>query len=403
MVKQHGWKALFLVLAILLLAINLRPGATSIGPVLQEIRDGLGMSATDAGLLGALPGLIFAVVGLTATLLARRFGLTGSLILASSAIAAGLILRPFLTSVSAFFLCTILALSGMAIGNVLVPPFIRRSFPFRTAAITTVYTTGIALGGTIPSLVSAPLAAVSDWRYALLLWGLSAAVAVAAWIGVGVMNRGSSEQLTVQQKVPTVPIASLLRSPKAVALGVFFGMQSTQAYVQFAWVPQMFRDGGLSAEYSGTLLAIIPALGIPGAFLMPTVVSKARSLTHVVLLFSGLLAIGYLGILYFPTTMPVLWVLALGISGMCFPMAISLITVRSREVAVTAPLSALTQSLGYTFAAIGPFVIGALHDVSGGWHAPLWLLIGSAAVLAISGIYAARPGYVDDEIRPATA
>ncbi|SNU01573.1 MFS transporter, CP family, cyanate transporter [Ruaniaceae bacterium KH17] len=398
MKRQVRWQSAFLVFAILTLAINLRPGATSIGPVLQEMRESLAMSASGAGLLTALPGLVFAIVGLTATLFARRLGLTGALILASSAIAVGLIIRPFLSNVPLFFVLTIVALAGMSIGNVLAPPFIRSNFPYRTAAVTTVYTTGIAIGGALPPLLSAPIAQATDWRYALVLWGISGLLAFVVWIGVGRINRGRGRK-PVARAAAAVPVVALFRSPKAIALAIFFGMQSMQAYVQFAWVPQMFRDGGLSATYAGTLLSVIPALGIIGAFLMPTVVDKMRNPAPVVLVLAGLLVLGYLGILYFPTTMPLLWVIALGLSGSCFQMAIALINARSRDISVTVPLSTLTQSIGYTFSAIGPFALGLLYESTGAWDVPLWILIGSGVVLAISGIYAARPGYVDDELR----
>jgi CP family cyanate transporter-like MFS transporter len=48
----------------------------------------------------------------------------------------------------------------------------------------------------------------------------------------------------------------------------------------------------------------------------------------------------------------------------------------------------MAQSLGYLFAASGPFVGGALHDATGGWDAVVvvwlvvWVLIGVTGVLA---------------------
>lgn len=383
---------------ILLLALNLRPGATSIGPVLQELREGLGMTATQVGFLGALPGLVFAVVGLAATALARRCGITGALLIASGAIAVGLTARAVVGNVPLFLVLTILAFAGMGLGNVLVPPFIRHRFPFKIAALTTVYTTGLALGSTIPPLLSAPIAEATDWRYSIGLWGITGIAAFLVWSGVVVTQRGSEDPVRSQQRTDALPIWALLRSRKAVALAVFFGMQSMQAYIQFAWAPQMFRDGGLSPAYAGALLSLIAALGIPGGLFMPTIVARVRNLTPIILTFAALLVVGYLGILFAPTAAPVLWATALGLSGICFPTAIALITARSREVRVTAPLSALVQSMGYGFAALGPFLVGIAYDAFGSWDVPLGVLIGSAAVLAAAGIVAARPGYVDDEL-----
>lgn len=389
---------MFLAGAILLLALNLRPGATAIGPVLQEMRDGLAMSALHVGLLGAMPGLVFAIVGLAATSIARKCGLTGALVIAAGAIAVGLTARALVGNVPLFFLLTILAFMGMGVGNVLAPPYIRRHFPLQVAVMTTVYTSGLAVGATIPPLVSAPIAEASSWRWSIGLWGISGIVLLAVWVGVWIMQRGATETVTMVRGAATVPIAALLRSRKAVALAVFFGMQSMQAYIQFAWAAQMFRDGGLDPTTAGVMVSVIASIGIPGGLLIPAIVARSRHLTSWVLLFSGLLVAGYLGILYAPTAAPVLWAVSLGLSGMCFPMAISLITARSREVAVTASLSALVQSLGYGFAALGPFLMGVAYDAFGSWHVPVWVLIGTAVILATAGIIATRPGDVDDEL-----
>ncbi|MBF6892400.1 MFS transporter, partial [Acinetobacter baumannii] len=65
-----------LLVATALVALNLRPGASTVGPVLDEIRDGLGMSGGAAGALTGLPGLCFGVGGALAVGLGRRVGAT---------------------------------------------------------------------------------------------------------------------------------------------------------------------------------------------------------------------------------------------------------------------------------------------------------------------------------------
>ena len=63
-----------LLAAVVLVSVNLRPGASSLGPVLQELRTGLGMSAAVAGAVTGLPGLVFGVVGAVSVVFARRVG-----------------------------------------------------------------------------------------------------------------------------------------------------------------------------------------------------------------------------------------------------------------------------------------------------------------------------------------
>lgn len=393
--RRHGGR-LFLVLAVFLIAVNLRPGATSIGPVIQEMAAELGMSATAVGVVGALPGLTFAVVGAFGVGLAQRFGVVGALVLALGGVVVGLVGRSVADSVPLFLALTVLAFAGMAVGNVLVPPFIRLRFPFHVPQVTTVYTVGLAVGSMLPALLAAPIAAWVGWRASLGLWGLTALVALAAWVVLA--RGGAGERLHPQGGRRRVRLGQLLRSPRAVALGVFFGMQSAQAYVQFAWAAQIYRDGGVGATTAGALVSVIAAFGIPGGLLMPSAVARNRHLPALVITLAVLLAAGYVGLWLASAWLPWLWAVCLGLSGMCFPLAIALITARSRQPEVTAALSAFVQSVGYLFAALGPFAIGALFEAAGSWNVPLGLLAGSSIVLAASGLYSVRSGYVDDEL-----
>lgn len=386
---------------IFLLALNLRPGATAVGPVLAELSSALGMSATLGGVLTALPGVTFAVFGLLAVGLGHALGTSRALALGALAIAVGLLGRAAASSAPTFLALTVFAFAGMGIGNVLLPAFIKLHFPTRPAAMTGLYMVGIALGATGGSLLAVPLAQAESWRLSLGAWGLLAAVALLVWTALAWHERSTSDARLVGG-----PRAggrgSLLRSPKAVALGVFFGMQSMQAYIQFGWIAQMYRDGGLAAPSAGMMASLLVACGIPAGFIMPVVVQRGRHLGAVVVLLGALLASGYLGVLLAPTTLPWLWASCLGLSGAAFPMAIALVTAQTRDHRVTSRVSGFAQSIGYSFAAVGPFAVGALRDLTGGWELPLWLLMGSAAVLVGSGLVATRPGAIDDELEMAT-
>ena len=114
-----------LLAAVVLVSVNLRPGASSLGPVLEEVRDGLGMSDAVAGALTGLPGLCFGVVGALAVGFARRVGMTVGIATGLVAVAGGLLLRVTTDSVGLFLVLTVVALAGMAVGNVLVPAWIK--------------------------------------------------------------------------------------------------------------------------------------------------------------------------------------------------------------------------------------------------------------------------------------
>ena len=168
-----------LVAAIVLVSLNLRPGASSIGPVLQEVRDGLGMSAGVAGAMTGLPGLCFGLAGALAVRFARRVGMTAGIALGLVAAAAGLLLRVTTDNVPLFLLLTVVALAGMAMGNVLVPAWIK--VQGHTVVLMTIYGTGLVLGGALGSLLTAPVTEATDsWRVGLGMWGVLVAAGPAA-------------------------------------------------------------------------------------------------------------------------------------------------------------------------------------------------------------------------------
>ncbi|MCC3280746.1 MFS transporter [Arthrobacter sp. zg-Y40] len=399
----HGTRpslpVLLTALAVILVAVNLRPGASSVGPVLAELQAGLGIGATAAGVLTALPGLTFAVVGALAVAVSRKAGINGSILLALAAIAAGLLLRSLVNSAALFLLLTVLAFAGMAVGNILVPAFIKRHGGARLALMNSIYGTTLALGATLPLLLGGVLAGgdPNGWRLSLGIWGAAALVAFIPWTLVAVKT-GRDVVAGEQRQRRGMKMRS---SRTAVALSIFFGVQSMHAYVQFGWAAQIYRDAGLEQGQAGLMAAIIAALGIPGGLIMPALVARSSRLRFYIAGLGVLMLAGYSGLLLAPATLPWLWALCLGLAGFAFPTALALITARSREPRTTARLSGFIQPVGYLLAALGPFAIGALHDVSGSWTLPLAILLGSAVVMVGAGIRAAAPVYVDDELETA--
>jgi MFS transporter, CP family, cyanate transporter len=384
-----------LLAAVVLVSINLRPGASSPGPVLQEVRDGLGMSAGVAGAMTGLPGLCFGLVGALAVGFARRVGMTAAVAAGLAAAAAGLLLRVTTDSVPLFLLLTVLALAGMAVGNVVVPAWVKAHG--HTVVLMTVYGTGLVVGGTLGSLVTAPVSEASgSWRAGLGMWGLLLLLAVPVWAWLAWREHRSPSEHSVSSG--PAPSGRIAHSPTAVALTVLFGVQSMHAYVQFGWLPQIYRDAGISASSAGALQALLSSVGIVGALVMPTVIARSRGLHAWMVTFGVMLALGYTGLLVAPATVPWLWALMLGLSGLAFPTAIALITARTRHPSVTAQLSGFVQPVGYALAAIGPFLVGLLHDATGGWSLVIVLLALTSVPLTLAGLRVASPTYVDDEI-----
>ncbi|WP_246165456.1 MFS transporter [Arthrobacter yangruifuii] len=388
--------------AVVLVAVNLRPGASSVGPVLAELQAGLGLDATAAGVLTALPGLTFAAVGALAVALSRKAGINGSIVLALAAVAGGLLVRAFVDSAVLFLVLTVLAFAGMAVGNILVPAFIKRHGGRHLPVLNSVYGTTLALGATLPLLFGGILAGTDaeGWRLSLGLWGAAALGACIFW-AVLTLRTGRDPVAAVGGGRRT---RTRMRSSRtAVALSIFFGVQSMHAYVQFGWMAQIYRDAGLEQATAGLMAAIIAGLGIPGGLIMPVLVARSPRLRFYIAGLGVCMVAGYSGLLLIPDTLPWLWAVFLGVAGFAFPTALALITARSREPQVTAQLSGFIQPVGYLLAATGPFAIGALHELSGSWTLPISLLIASSVIMVGAGIRAAAPRYVDDELEAQNA
>lgn len=394
--RQRAHSLTVLVLAVALVAVNLRPGATSVGPVLEELRSGLSMGSGAAGILTALPPLCFGLGGAVAVALARRIGLTGGIALGLVAATVAILLRVVIDSEVVFLGLTVVALLSMALGNVLVPAWIKHDGAGVEVTLMTVFSTGLIAGGSLGALVTAPVAeGAGGWRLALGGWGVLVATALPIWVWLALRERGPAAVRSVPMRPPTGRIAS---SPTALAMTALFGMQSMHAYIQFGWLPQIYRDNGLSATHAGALQALVAGVGIVGALVMPTVAARSRSLTPYVLTFGVLMVAGYLGLLLAPTSLPWLWAVLLGISGYAFPLTIALITARTRDPGITAQLSGFVQPIGYLIAAVGPFGVGLIHQATGGWTAVLVLLMLTAIPFTWAGLRVARPVYVDDEL-----
>jgi CP family cyanate transporter-like MFS transporter len=389
---RYAW---FGVVAVAAIAIILRPGATSIGPVLAEITHGLGLSATVAGALTALPGFCFAIAGATAVTLSNKLGTAGALTLGVAAAAIGLVARSLVSNQVAFLALSVLALLGAGMGNILVPVFIKRFYPGRQSVLMMVYVVGLTTGATVPGLVTPLLVSTpGGWRTALGIWGVISAVAVVPWVVLTVRER----RMTGAAMGPRSSILSVIRSRRALGLAVFFGIQSMQAYVTFGWLAQILRDSGVSASTASLLLSYYSALGFPAALIMPIVVARSRDLRPFVVVFAIFLATGFGGLWLAPLWSPILWVTLISVAGFSFPMALALITARTRDPHVTGGLSGLTQSVGYIFSGLGPLLVGILHEATGGWSVPLLMIAGSAVFLLLGGLAIARPGYVDDDL-----
>ncbi|NEC88259.1 MFS transporter [Streptomyces sp. SID12501] len=405
----RAWVTRLVVVGIVLSALNLRPAITSLGALLEEVRDGLGMSGTAAGVLTSVPPFCFALFGVMAPGLARRFGVGAVVCAGMAAIAAGLAIRPWTGTAAGFLAASALALMGIAVSNVLMPVVVKRWFPDRVGSMTGLYSMALALGTAAAAAITVPMteALGGSWRSGLTVWGILAAAAVVPWIplarergaggskGEASSARGTSA--TGEGEGERAGALRITRSRTAWALAVFFGLQATAAYVTMGWMAQIFRDAGVPAATAGLLLAVTMAMGVPLAFVIPRVATRLPRQGPIVVVLGCCGLLGYAGLYIAPAGGAWAWAVLLGIANCAFPLALTMVGMRARTGAGVAQLSAFAQSAGYLISIPGPLVVGVLYQHSGGWGLPLALMAGLLLPQMAVGVLAGRDRTVEDE------
>jgi CP family cyanate transporter-like MFS transporter len=371
---------LLLAGGVVLVAINLRPAAASLGPVLDRIEAATGLSSGWAGALTTLPVLCFGLLAPLAPVLARRLGVRTSIAAAMCVLLAGMLMR-LLPGVGFLFLGTAFAGAAIAIANVLVPVLVRRDFADRTGSAMALYSTALIGFAALAAGLTVPLADAlgGGWRPGLAVWAIPVGVAVVAWLPA-LIRRERRARAHAPDPDPGLlrphSARALLGQPLAWQVTLFFALQSGGFYATLAWLPSIFRSHGASEAHAGLLLGVATAVGVITSLTVPGLAARARDQRGLVIGACLLTAAGLLGILLAPMSAPYVWVVLLGLGqNASFPLALMLIVLRGGSVAGTEGLSAMAQSIGYALAAFAPLAVGALHALTGTWTLALTLLL----------------------------
>jgi CP family cyanate transporter-like MFS transporter len=377
-----------------LAAANFRPAVTSVGPVLEDIRVDIGLSGSAAAALTGLPLLCFGAGALLAPRLARRFGLERTLLAVLALTTVGLFVRVGPSTVTLFG-GTFLLGAAIAVGNVLVPTLIKREYAHRPGAMMGLYVGVMMAMASVAAGVTVPLgqALGGGWRVGLGAWGVPALAAFLVWLA-GLVRR--ERRSGAEPRVAELPV-SLFRDRVAWQVTLFMGLQSMTFYAVMSWLPSIYRGYGVSPEDAGRLLFTMLLVGVPAALVMPSVLTRSRQQSGWVAATAAIFAVGLVAIIVAPMANPVLWALLLGIgSGTAFPVALTLVVLRTRGASDAAGLSGMSQSVGYTLTALGPLLFGLLHDLSGAWTVPILAMIVLLVPQTLAGVLAGRPVHVGE-------
>ncbi|WP_370693812.1 MFS transporter [Methylobacterium sp. NEAU K] len=366
----------------MLVAFNLRPALSTIGPLLATIRDSTGLSAGGAAILTTLPVLCLGVACALAAPMIRRIGPDLSVLAGSTILAAGLTVRG-LGGLVPLFAGTALAAIGIGLANVLLPALVKRDFPGSGGLMTGLYTMTLCLGAAAGAGAAVPVehALGGGWPSALAVWSLPALAAALVWIPFA------------RRSVPTAaPSAGrLLRDPLAWWVTGFMGLQSSLAYILFGWLPLLLQGRGLTALDAGLYASLVTLIQAPGALLTAMLAARRRDQRAWIVAIPGLTAAAFLVLAFGAASLriPAACALGFGIGG-CFGLGLTLIVLRAADAASAAGLSAMAQGIGYTGACLGPLAFGLAHEATGGWGLAGALFVSIAVIAILVGMAAGR-------------
>lgn len=398
------WRGRALALiGIVLVAFSLRSAVAALSPILSEIQEDFSVPSAVIGLIGAAPPICFAIFGIATPALERRFGLERLAVAAMVVAGAAMIGRALSGDAIALLLTTAALFAAVGVGNVVLPPIIKKYFPDRTGVMTALYSALLAMAAFLPPLIAVPVADAAGWRFSLGLWAIFAVVAVVPWLAqlrssARVAARADpAAPVDIDEPAPRV-LGRLPRIPLAWAMAMTFAISSASVYACFAWLPVILVEhAAVSHVGAGALLSLFGFIGLPWSFLVPLVIARWNriGILYVVALVAGLA--GVAGMVLAPTAATVLWVMLLGVPQGLFPAVLLLIQRRSRTHEGAVALSSFTQSVGYAVAAIFPLAFAATREVTGGWESAL-LLLGVLFLATIpAGLIVARTGTLEDE------
>jgi CP family cyanate transporter-like MFS transporter len=398
-----------LVLAgILLSAFNLRTAVTSLTPLLDVLGTQFGFGPTVAGVLGMVPTAAFAVAGVGTPKLAHRLGLERTAALSMAMAASGLLWRSLAGGTGGLLAGSALALAGMGIGNVILPPLVKRYFPDRIGPLSSLYITVLQFGTILPALLAVPVADAVGWRVSMGMWTLVAAVAVLPWLGVLRIERQAGSALAQVHDHAVVPgdeapeLAAppprgrVWRTGLGWGLALMFGTTSLVTYAMFTWLPKLLVEAGASPAFGGYMLALYSGLGLIGALTMPSLATRMRNPFPLALLCAVCHLSAFAGLLWAPMAAPMLWAVLLGLGPSTFPLTLTLVNLRTRSPAGSAALSGFMQGVGYGLSCLGPLLFGWLHERSHGWGMPFAFLALCVGMMLAGAWLACRPGILED-------
>jgi CP family cyanate transporter-like MFS transporter len=371
--------------AIFLTALVLRPPVAQIGPILEVIQRALGLDSSQAAILAAIPVLCFGFGAFASPALVRKFGVNRTMVYLLAMLVLTIAIRPYAGFIG-LVIGTTLAGLAMAVANVLLPSVVRARFPKHVVVLTSAYTTLLAVSASFAAAFSYPSALWLGWQLSLAIWALPTLVALLLSFS---LLSGDQSVSASENEDPRGDTKLILRSPMAWAIMALFGIQSLGFYALLAWLPSLAIDSGMNPSDAGALLSLMTVVGVPLGLILSSNFGRFKSLSLVGTLIS-LVTLTGMCLLLLQLWVPAAIVIGIG-QASSFPLSLSLISTRAANQRLTTMLSSVSQGIGYLIAAAGTFLFGWVATVTGNWEVSVLGLIGLTMVQAGAAWFAGKP------------
>ncbi|SJN41501.1 CynX/NimT family MFS transporter [Psychrobacter sp. JB385] len=381
--------------AMILLATNMRAPIVALGSIAPVVKSALDISETQIGWLGAVPMLTFAIGALISPSIGKRFGLENTLIVMIGLLTIGMIIRTVFPTWSGFLVGTLMLTLAIGFANTLAAPVIKQRTPKHIPLITGLFSLVMTVTAGIVAGVVLPLSEQVGWQWALGGWSLLGIFAIVIWIFLR-LRLGSSSHQAVDIATTECSDISMWRTPFAWQIAVFMGLQSLLFYTVASFLPSIWLSKGLPAVQAGQMNSVFQFMAPISIVSLTWLINRGRPIQALAVLAAVLNVIGVLGISYLSTDLAWLWSAMMGIGcSAIFTLSMILFSLRTYTTNQSSELSGMAQAVGYFLAFFGPLGTGWLHEATGTWNVPLFIMLILMVVNVVIAWIVSRPVMVD--------
>ncbi|MFI8226739.1 cyanate transporter [Pseudomonas sp. NPDC085632] len=376
-VRATARPAVWLMLAIMLVALNLRPSMAAVGPLLSAIRADIPLSFSVASLLTMLPVMTMGLAMFFGIGISQRLGEQRTVLLSLLIIALATLSRLFIESAPQLIVSAVLAGLGIALIQALMPALIKSRFADNVALCMGLYVTSI-MGGAAIAASFAPLVMLQtgSWRSGLSIWAILALLALVFWW---------SQRRQLSSRVTAITGKdSFFTQSRAWLLAIFFGLGTASYTCVLAWLAPYYVEKGWSEQNAGLLLGFLTAMEVISGLVVPAIANRSRDRRVILMALLMLIIAGFCGLILSPQQLSLLWpcLLGLGIGGL-FPMSLIVSLDHLDNPQGAGGLTAFVQGIGYLIAGLSPLLAGMIRDWLGSFEWAWWSLTAVMGVMLL--------------------